>query len=265
MRSGLARLASSIALTALLTGVAAASDGRFILSLDLSKPFGTRSAWRLTAYQGPEIQNPIGASEDKVPGRVDLCLSDDNERSCNSTLQRALRSSAGDDLFSEPHFLNEARVVYAKSKRALLLVQVSSLHSGDGDQRVATQVFAYERAKDRFVSIYQHLTERNNNQEVRYIVNGSLKGDIIVVEPTNDAPFGYWITVDELTASITYRRVLHYRSATRYADGNPLAVIDSEMPNIEQRLGMWRPGLPLPIPAGPCPKPHLVKLELWCL
>lgn len=264
MRSGLRRLACSIALAASLTGAVAASDVHVISSIELSKPFGTRSAWRFTASQGPDVQDPVGALEDKVPGKIDLCLSHDNGLSCDSTLQSALRSSAGDDLFSQPHFLNSARVVHAKSKRALLLVQVTSLHSGDGDQRVATQMFVYDRAKDKFVSIYEHRTERNNNQEVRYIVDGSLKGDVIVAEPTNDAPFRFWITVNELTAGGTYRQVLHYRSATGYGDGNPLAVIDSEMPNIEQRLGIWRPGLPLPLPAGPCPKPHLVSLELWC-
>ena len=31
-------------------------------------------------------------------------------------------------------------------------------------------------------------------------------------------------------------------------DGNPPAVIDSEMPNIEERLGLWRPGQRLPTP-----------------
>jgi hypothetical protein len=66
-----------------------------------------------------------------------------------------------------------------------------------------------------------------------------------------------------LTPGYHYRQVLRYRSATQYGDGNPLAVIDSEMPNILRRLGMWRAGQPLPAPRG-CKRPHLIKDALWC-
>ena len=54
------------------------------------------------------------------------------------------------------------------------------------------------------------------------------------------------------------------RSATHYSDNNPLAVIDSEMPNIEQRLGYWKSGVALPLPSGACPRPRLIRMELWC-
>jgi hypothetical protein len=114
------------------------------------------------------------------------------------------------------------------------------------------------------VRVYDHLTGSNNDQEVRYISTGPLKGDIISAEPTANAPFGFWVSVNTLPSGYAYKQVLRYRSATRYGDGNPLAVIDSEMPNIELRLGLWRPGSPLPLPAGRCPNPHLVKTELWC-
>lgn len=39
-----------------------------------------------------------------------------------------------------------------------------------------------------------------------------------------------------------YHQIMRYRSARRYADGNPLAVIDSEMPGLWQRLGLMRAG-----------------------
>jgi hypothetical protein len=168
------------------------------------------------------------------------------------------------DVFSEPHYLKQAAVVHQASGRPLLLVQTASLHAGDGDQLVLTQALAYQRGSDRFVRVYGHLTGTNNNQEVRYIETGLLKGDIISAEPTENAPFGFSVSVNAPTSEAAYREVLRYRSATTYGDGNPLAVIDSEMPNIEQRLGSWRPGLPLPLPAGPCPKPHLIHTELWC-
>jgi hypothetical protein len=86
---------------------------------------------------------------------------------------------------------------------------------------------------------------------------------MISAEPTNDAPFGFWITVNKLVGD-DYKQALKYRSATRYGDGNTLAVIDSEMPNIEQRLGLWHPGSKLTLPHGQCRNPRLVRGELWC-
>jgi hypothetical protein len=124
-------------------------------------------------------------------------------------------------------------------------------------------VLAYRADGDRFERIYERVTGHNNNQEVRYIATGPLKGDIVSVEPTQDAPFGFWVVVNA-PANGSFKEVLRYRSATRYGDGNPLAVIDSEMPNMAQRLGLWKPGTPLPLPTRACPKPHLVRMALWC-
>jgi hypothetical protein len=104
----------------------------------------------------------------------------------------------------------------------------------------------------------------NNNEEVRYVASGPLKGAIVSAEPTTDRPYDYWIIVNHLTPDYRYKQALRYRSATLYNDGNPLAVIDSEMPNILRRLGLWRSGQPLPLPKSGCAKPRLVKSELWC-
>jgi hypothetical protein len=123
---------------------------------------------------------------------------------------------------------------------------------------------SYRRADDRFVPVYQYETAHNNNEEVRFIETGPVRGAVISVEPTQNAPFGYWVKVSKFSGSDRYRQVLRYRSATRYGDNNPMPVIDSEMPNIQRRLGVWRPGMSLPLPAKGCPKPHLIKAELWC-
>ncbi len=77
------------------------------------------------------------------------------------------------------------------------------------------------------------------------------------------------MTVDQAGEAGVYRPVLRYRSATIYGDGNPLAVIDSEMPGIEQRLGVWRPGRPVPTPktgrgGKTCLRPALKRGELRC-
>jgi hypothetical protein len=158
-------------------------------------------------------------------------------------------------------------VVYpgGPSKAPLLLIQTASEHSGDGDQAIYTQLLAYRTKTDTFAPVYAHQTGHNNNQEVRFITSGPLMGAVISAEPTQDRPYAFWITVSRLGPAYTaYRQVLRYHSATGYGDGNQLAVIDSEMAGIESRLGLWRKGQPLPLPASPCPKPRLTKMELWC-
>jgi hypothetical protein len=265
-RERLAQLGFLAAVAAIASAaVAAAPPVATVLSaLDLSGSFATRSAWRFTTSQGPPIEDPTGVSGETAPGEVHLCLHKEAAGPCDPHLEEALRGGLKDDLFSKPHYLNHVQVVHGVSGRPLLLVQTASLHSGDGDQLVLTQALVYQRSSDRFVRVYDHSTGENNNQEVRYIEAGALKGDIISAEPTSKAPFGFWVTVNAFPSGSSYRQVLRYRSATRYGDGNPLSVIDSEMPNIEQRLGFWRPGSSLPLPAGRCPKPHLIRMELWC-
>jgi hypothetical protein len=243
---------------ALLLGGAPVASADVVSSLDLSKPFATRTQWRFTATQGAEVE---AIAEGKEPGAITLCISKDEARSCHPDLQQAPRFPG--DLFAEPHYLENAEIVHPRDGEALLLLQTSSIRSGDGDQLVLTRLLGYDRARDQFVPVYEQGTGRNNNQEIRYIKAGPLKGAVISVEPTDDAPFAYWIAVSRFGVS-GYAQALRYRSATRYGDGNPLSVIDSEMPNIQRRLGLWRAGSPLPLPAGPCPKPHLVRTALWC-
>lgn len=238
-----------------------------ISNIDLSGPFATREAWRFIANQGPPVAGDDTLSGDEEPGRIHLCLRAAPSAPCDPQLQNALRAaSLADDSYTQPHYLDAVKIVYPRERadQPLLFVQTSSLHSGNGNQVVSTQMLAYENSQNRFVRIYQYTTGRNENQEVRYINSGRLKGDIISVDPTENAPYGYWVTVNALTPRYTYKTVLRFRSATHYGDNNPLAVIDSEMPDIEQRLGYWKSGMALPLPTGACPRPRLIRMELWC-
>jgi hypothetical protein len=241
--------------------------GAVISNIDLSGPFKTPTAWHFIATQGPPVPGVSPSSGEDEPGQIRLCLRAALSPSCDPQLQTRLRSASfADDPFAQPHYLDAVKIVYplGPADRPLLFVQTRSVFSGDSDRVVLTQVLAYENSKNSFVRIYQSTIGGNRNQEVRYISSGRLKGDLISVEPTENAPYGYWVTVNALTPQYTYKTVLHYRSATHYGDNNPLAVIDSEMPNIEQRLGFWKSGMPLPLPSGACPRPRLIRMELWC-
>lgn len=191
------------------------------------------------------------------PGAVSLCLAKTEGGPCVQPLANLT------DAYWEAHNLDDARIVRG-GPAPLLWLKTSSLAGANGDQAILYQALAYRRASDRFVQVYAHQTGHNNNQEVRFIERGPLAGAVISAEPTQNAPFGFWIVVSRASAGGGFAPVLRYRSATRYGDGNPLAVIDSEMPGIQQRLGLWRTGQPLPLPQGACARPHLVKGALWC-
>jgi hypothetical protein len=232
--------------------------------IDLQKPFAARSPWRLEVTQGPAAQDYAG---DPAPGAITLCLQKSPAGHCASDPSAMPPPrSAGSYEGWEPHYLTFAGPVFPHGHSAppLLMLVTASVHAGDGGQAVVTQLFKYDHAKDRFERVYSQETGTNNNEEVRLLSAGPLAGRVIFVEPTSNAPFGYWVTVNAPDAGYAYKPVLRYRSATHYGDGNRLAVIDSEMANIQQRLGFWRPGAPLPLPVGSCPKPRLVRMELWC-
>ncbi len=260
--------ATSSILLMLSTGptgaVALASSPAASHVIALSGPFHTRSPWRFTASQGSDMPDPIGMPGGVVPGPVRLCISADGGRTCRPDLGKFLRLSSGPDFFSEPHYLLQARIVLPRADKPFLLLQLASLHGGDGDQRVVTTLLGYDRPRDRFVTVYREQTGRNNNQEVRYIADGPLKGAVASAEPMRATPFGYWIAISRLGPEGRYRQVLRYPSTTRYNDGNPLAVLDSEMPTIERRLGLRRAGSAPPLPRGERQRPRTVREESWC-
>ena len=236
--------------------------------LDLARIFHTRSDWRLVVTEGLPTQDYGG---NDAPGSLTLCLRQGASGPCVSgPVTPPLILAAATDPAWEPHYLRSAKAVYPHGVQAapFLLIVTGSLHSGDGGQIVATQLVAYDARHDAFQRVFAQSTGTNNNQEIRFVTEGPLRGCVITAEPQDHLPYGYWIVVKRLTPADAYRQVLRYRSATLYNDGNPLAVIDSEMPNIEERLGLWRPGQPLPTPdtngGKPCRKPSLRRTELWC-
>jgi hypothetical protein len=235
-----------------------------ISSIDLSGPFHTRSHWTFSATQGAEIKDPF-IDGSKLPGPVTFCVSRDGGRNCDSSVTSRFAGTKPDDDYGVPHFVRTARVEHlpGKPSRPVLLLSTATIYSGDGNQGIRTELLLYDRARDRFSIAYDRVTGSNNNQEVRFMTSGPLKGDVISAVPTDDKPYGYWVDVSRLDGG-AYRQILRFRSATHYGDGNPLAVIDAEMPNIEKRLGLWRAGQPLPQPAKGCARPHLVKTALWC-
>lgn len=232
-----------------------------ISSLDLTRPFQTRMQWTFVAaiLPGSHFDGADGHPVDG--GALAQCFVESLTPHC--TYETPENDS---DEVSVPIELYSAKVVFAgaDNTRPLLLVQTGSAHGGDGGHSIYTELFTFDRQSNDFRSVFHNATGSNNNQETRFIEQGPLRGDVIVADPTSSAPFGYWISVYAGNRRDGYsRRALRYRSATRYGDGNHLAVIDSEMPGILRRMGLWKPGDPLPAPQV-CGRPVLRHGEEWC-
>ncbi|MGH1560090.1 hypothetical protein ACRAWD_25425 [Caulobacter segnis] len=190
--------------------------------------------------------------------RSDLCLRKTSSSPCDPALRATVANPSDNDVFLAPHDLARAEIVHGPSGQPLLFVQAGSVRSGNGDQLIRTQVLAYRADGDRFERVHEHVTGHNNNQEVRYIATGPLKGDIVSVEPTQDAPYGFWVVVNT-PANGGFKAVLRYRSATRYGDGNPLAVIEL------RRCRTWPSAWAYGRRANPCRcRPRLVPGHIWC-
>jgi hypothetical protein len=238
---------------------------KVVAQIDLSKPFGLQAGASFTATQGPPVPDAYGDADEEA-GLVRLCIRTAPSARCAPDLDGLLTTPDEKDPTTGAHYLEVAEVVHPRGPGAppLLHLQVASVHAGNGSQGHAAAILAYRPSRHRFEPIFTKVVGGNRNQQIRYMAFGPLRGDVISVDPTNDPPFGYWVTVHRLTPDYRYKQVLRYRSATIYGDNNPLAVIDSEMPNIQRRLGLWHPGEPLPLPKSGCAKPRLVKTELWC-
>jgi len=231
-----------------------------IVNLDLTRPFETRTQWTFAAAILPGSHFDGAAGQAVDGGALARCFIDESVSHC-----RYETPKDDSDWFSTPIELYSAKVVFAGPDKTLplLLIKTGSAHGGNGSHGIYTELFTYDIQSVLFRSVFSNATGSNNNQETRFIEEGPLRGEVIVADPTPSAPFGFWISVYARNAKDRFSRSLRYRSATHYGDGNHLAVIDSEMPGILRRMGLWGPGDPLPAPQG-CSRPVLRHGEEWC-
>lgn len=260
-RAAIAKLAS-------LYGI----NATVIAHLDLTRPFHTKSQSTLVIAKQPDEESADTDGLGDRRGVISICFVENATPDCSEAMFRVkyreenIELASGESPFYE---LFASDVVYSGAGKTLPLLRIKTctISGANGSCGVSTFLYAYDRATDRFRSVFFNLTGRNNNEETRFIDSGPLLGDVIVARPTDNAPFTYFVEVHKRKGTGSYARVLRYRSRTGYADGNPLAVIDSEMPEILRRLGRWRSGDALPVPptmpAG-CERLVLRNGVEWC-
>lgn len=225
-------------------------------SLDLTHPFKTKTQWSFVAAILPGTHF-TGADSDVDGGALAQCFVDGLAPHCTYGTPKS-----DFDWFATPIELYSAEVVFqgANSTRPLLMVRTGSAPGANGGHSINTELFTYDRRVNKFKSVFFNGTGSNNNQETRFMDRGPLRADVIVAVPAGCC---YFIELYRPGASGRYASVLGYQGHTVYGDGNRLAVIDSEMPEILRRLGLWHKGDPLPVPREGC-IPVLRHGEEWC-
>lgn len=252
-------------------------NAKVISRLDLTKPFRTKGKWAFVVVQEPEAPNPGAIPDidpDTLPGLIHFCFVRNGHPDCsNSRFARPswdhLRWWHWEPDHPDFRHLDTAEIWYPRktSDTPVLVVVAAGEPGANANEYFGTFVFTYREPLDRFDKIYSNGRGTNNNEETRIVERGALAGHIIEAYPSTKG-VRYFISVYRFS-SVGAEKILHYRSVTGYGDGNQLAVIDAEMPEIERRLHLWKPGDPLPIPQwapqnGPCGRVVLRNGIEWC-
>lgn len=236
---------------------------KVISHIDLTTSFATETQWTFVVVQ----EDGKSPTELEDHGPIHICLVKEGHPDCSEKFYP--QSGNEDPWFQTPYHLFAGKVVYAGQNRTnpLLFIQLCGAEGINGNCGIATALYRYDRAADRFVRVFLNLTGRNNNEETSFVESGPLQGDVLVAYPTGNAPYTYWIEVYRAADSGQYTKILRYRGRTHYNDGNRLAVTDSDMPGILSRLGLWKTGDPLPVPAymlKDCRHLYMRSGEEWC-
>jgi hypothetical protein len=254
-------------------------NSKIIAHVDLTKPFGTTSRWTLVIGKQPDEESTTEDGAGSPRGTISACFVKNAEPDCSEAMfleeyqEQRTTLSPGRRPFYE---LIANDVVYSgpgKTMPLLMMKACTTPGGANGNCGVATFLFDYDRKADRFQSVFFNVTGRNNNEETRFVEARPLLGAVIIAEPFSGTPrpranpYAYSVEVYKRNVAGIYARVLSYRGGTSYGDGNPLAVIDSEMPETLRRLGLWKVGDPLPIPKlmpATCKRLVMRKGVEWC-
>jgi hypothetical protein len=213
---------------------------KVIVHLDLTGTFQTTSQRSLVIAKQPDEDSSVEDGGGNRIGAVSFCFVENAEPDCSEEMFLAkYREEKVSFVPGEPtfHELLASHVVFSGPGKTLPLLEIKAcMNRGtNGNCGVSTFLFAYDQKADRFRVVFFNMTGRNNNEETRLVENGPLLGSAIVVYPTTDSPFSYFVEVYKRTFDGEYSQTLKYRGQTGYGDGNPLAVIDSEMPETLRR------------------------------
>jgi len=246
------------------------SECNLTFVMDLTKPFHTPEKFTFVVTQGP-------ADDTSNAAGLQFCFLKKNEAVCEPALSPdgvALSDKSPSFLHGPPgpswpyNEWGSASVIHLAKPGLGPLLEVNPYEfTGGPGAPFGIVIFAYRPMSDTFELIFSGTSHGNVNAETRLITTGPLAGDVAADFPTERAPYPYEVTLYRLTASEHYIKVLDYDGKSRWGDGNGLAVIDAEMPEIEKRLGVWKADQPLPTPPtmpASCKSVRMHNDLEWC-
>lgn len=197
---------------------------------DLTTAFHTKSKWRLVITQEPDSDESSVFSD---PGNLHFCFIHNDNPTCSDSFPY--------------NILNDVKIIPSNDSLAWpLLVLTAEEFTGGPAQWKGTLVWVYRPNIDKFQQIFENSTPQNLNEETRILTTGPLSGDIIIDLPTACHPWPYRIIAYRLSRA-HYVEAFDYLGRTRYDDGDPRRVLDSEMPQIERRLLNGPADIPLQV------------------
>jgi len=240
-------------------------SAKVVAHVPLTDAFKTASNWDLVMAK----ETDLASADFGDPNPTTICFVQNGNPNCaEKALIPIANGSVGPNsrLFYE---FGDARLVYAGVGRTspLLMIAACSRAGINGNCGIYTLLFQYDKYSDQFRLAFHDVVPRNNNGATRFIEMGPLRGNVISITPTSNAPYGYFVSVYRHDETSGFVQILRYRSKTHYDDGNRLAVADSDMPEILTRLGQRQSTDPLPVPSvlpPGCTKLVLRKGEEWC-
>jgi hypothetical protein len=237
---------------------------------DLGASLRIKSNWHLIVTHEPD-DSGITA----VIGNLHFCFQDQSTKSCQEQcfpdgVVLDDRDTCGDGgiLYNVYHWLRTYPAI-GTPKAALVVADVAWTGGGSGEP-TGPIVWRYDQNSNRFRRIFVAIEQPSSNGEVRFIDYGPLAGDVILDQLTRSWPYRYQITVYRLTEAVRYNEVISYAGQSKEGDGNTLAVIDAEMPEIEFRLSIPNsfqkpPVIPSEYVPSTCAGRIYLKQKLeWC-
>jgi hypothetical protein len=250
-----------------------------VSSTDLTAAFHTKGTWSLIISQ--ERSDDALPYDEVGDGNLHFCFLHDGKTVCPDIEihldcdrldgRPACPAGRTDSGFKSPynHF-GQVVIFYPKSRpqKPLLVVMAGGNWGGPGFP-FGPLIWSYDHTADQFDERLAVNRSANTNGESRFILDGPLAGDVIADQASyrrHPRSYAYEIVLYRLLASGHYALALDYYGKSSWGDGNALDVIDAEMPEIERRLGLWKPGETLP-PAQNLPPGCSVYLRNgleWC-
>jgi len=242
------------------TCLAAPAQQTIVKDIDLRSLYHLTNEWHLIVYQAPSTsyQTPVpaGLISPKITSKTITQVDDGLIKFCfleiDAKTQLHCWPKSGDDLGFNNNLLSLEPFATARFLSQPVIIAKANGMGGTGfmapGQAVTTtMIWTFDPLQGQFVLAFENTSNPNNNEETRFIENGPMAGDVVVATELaqkgairlNKSPFAYGIAVYRFSsASQRFMQILTFAGHSVYDDGDPRAVIDSDMPDTLRLLGL---------------------------